>query len=106
MDTEGQYDPDFLDIQTYAVYDLSDELELSFLGHLGQNTYRFVPRDRETNWGTINEAYKLMIYFDGQEKDSYTTGTGAITARYHKLDKLEMKFIASGFFTNEKERFD
>ncbi|MFP4663431.1 MAG: carboxypeptidase-like regulatory domain-containing protein [Bacteroidales bacterium] len=106
LDTEGQYDPDFSDVQTWIAYDFSDEFELSILGHFGQNTYRFVPEDRETSFGTINEAYKLKIYFDGQEKNSFTTGTGAITGRYHPGEKMEMKFIASGFYTREKERFD
>jgi len=106
LDTEGQYDPDFSDVQTWLSYDFSDRFEVSFLGHLGQNTYRFVPEDRETSFGTINEAYKLNIYFDGQEKNAFTNGTGAFTGRYHRGDDLELKFIASGFFTREKERFD
>ncbi|MEA3446954.1 MAG: carboxypeptidase-like regulatory domain-containing protein [Bacteroidota bacterium] len=106
LDTEGEYNPDFADIQTLISYDFSDEFEMSFLGHFSQNTYRFVPEDKETSFGTINESYKLKIYFDGQEKNSFTTGTGAVTGRYHKQDKLEMKFIASGFYTMEKERFD
>lgn len=106
LDTEGEYDPDFADVQTLISYDFSDEFEMSFLGHFSQNTYRFVPENKETSFGTINESYKLNIYFDGQERNSFTTGTGAITARYHKQDKLEMKFIASSFYTREKERYD
>jgi hypothetical protein len=106
LDTEAQYDPNFADIQSYITYDVSDVWEMSFLGHFGKNTYRFIPEVGETSFGTVSEAYKLKIYFDGQEEDSYSTGTGAITARYHKLDKLNMKFIFSGFYTKEQERFD
>ncbi|MFO7789230.1 MAG: TonB-dependent receptor [Bacteroidota bacterium] len=106
LDTQGEYDPDFADVQTLISYDFSDEFEMSFLGHFSQNTYRFIPEDKETSFGTINESYKLKIYFEGQEKNSFTTGTGAVTARYHKQDRLELKFIASSFYTRERERFD
>jgi hypothetical protein len=106
LDTEGQYNPNFADVQSYLTYDLNDRWEMSFLGHYGNNVYEFKPETGETTFGTFNEAYKLKVYFEGLEKDAYQTGTGAMTFRYHGLDSLNMKFILSGFYTAEKERFD
>ncbi|MDA3911475.1 MAG: carboxypeptidase-like regulatory domain-containing protein [Bacteroidales bacterium] len=106
LDTEGQYDPNFFDVQTYLNYLMTERWEVSFLGNYAQNTYRFFPETGETSFGTFNEAYKLKIYFDGQEKDTYSTGTGALSFNYQDLDSLSMRFILSGFFTEEKERFD
>ena len=106
LDTQGQYDPNFADVQGYVLYNLTDKWTVSFLGNYGQNTYRFFPEKGETSFGTYNEAYKLTIYFDGEEEDAYSTGTGAVTFHYRDLDSLDMKFIVSGFFTDETERFD
>jgi len=106
LETKGDYNPKFFDIQTYLTYDLSDEWELSFLGNIADNRYDFIPVDRETSFGTVQDAIQLKIWFDGKEVDAFTTYTGAATATYHPGEKLEMKWIASAFRTEETESFD
>jgi hypothetical protein len=106
LETKGDYNPKFFDIQTYLTYDLSDEWELSFLGNVADNRYDFIPVDRLTSFGTVQNAIQLKIWFDGKEVDAFTTFTGAATATYHPSEKLEMKWIASAFRTEETESFD
>ncbi|MCK9254915.1 MAG: TonB-dependent receptor [Bacteroidales bacterium] len=106
LDTEGNYDPRFFDFQTYLTYDFSDKFELSFLGNISNNVFDFIPKDRETSWGTLNEALKIMMYFEGQEKNKFQNMTGAITASYKKSKNLNMKFILSSYYAMEQETFD
>ncbi len=106
MDMQGKYDPTFLDFQTYLSYDFSDRFELSFLGNISSNTYSFIPTDRETSWGTLNEALKIMMYFEGQELDKFKNFTGAFTGDYKVSKDLNLKFIASSYYTSEMESFD
>ncbi|HOZ30535.1 MAG TPA: TonB-dependent receptor [Bacteroidales bacterium] len=106
MDMKGQYDPTYLDFQTYLSYDFSEKFELSFLGNVSNNVYSFIPKDRETSWGTLNEALKIMMYFEGQEKDKFNNLTGAFTGNYKVSQDLELKFILSGYYTKEEETFD
>ncbi|HYX08961.1 MAG TPA: TonB-dependent receptor, partial [Bacteroidales bacterium] len=56
LDTKGEYNPSFIDFQSYLTYQVSDKLELSFLGNIAQNKYNFIPKDRETQFGTVNTA--------------------------------------------------
>ena len=65
-----------------------------------------VPKNRDTEFGTLNEALKLTIYFDGQEIDTYKTYFGALSSSYHPNDKLQLKFTTSAFRTLEQENFD
>lgn len=106
LDTEGNYDPRFFDFQTYLTYDFSDKFELSFLGNISNNVFDFIPKDRETSWGHLNEALKIMMYFEGQEKNKFQNMTGAITASYKKSKNLNMKFILSSYYAMEQETFD
>jgi hypothetical protein len=76
------------------------------LGNIANNQYDFEPKKRETDFGTVNEALQLTIYFDGKERDLFTTYMGAVTAGYKPNDKLEMKWIASAFKTQEAVSFD
>lgn len=106
LDTKGDYKPRFFDYQTYITYDLNEKNEISFLGNIAQNNYRFVPQTRETSFGTINEALKLKIYFDGQENDKYTTSMGAFSLNSHPNDKLKLTYTISAYHTNEQENYD
>lgn len=106
LDVKGDYKPTFLDFQTYLTFDVNDKLEIDFLGNLAQNKYLFVPQNRETTFGTLNDALKLKIYFDGMEVDKYLTYTGAFSVIYRPKEKINLKFIASTYQTTEEETFD
>jgi hypothetical protein len=106
LDDKGDYNPSFTDFQTYLTYKFSDAFDISFLGNLGRNNYNFIPQTRETSFGTITQLYKATIYYEGQEKDKYTTTLGALIANYHPNPKLNLKFITSAFKSKEAETYD
>lgn len=106
LDTEAEYKPTFTDIQTFLKYDINSDWDISFLGNISNNTYRMIPQKRDTEFGTLNEALKLTIFFDGQEVDEYNTFFGALSSSYHPNEKLDLKFTASAFSTFEQENFD
>ena len=105
--TNGQYKPFFGDVQTLVTYDLTDKWELQFLGYSATNKYQFIPVNRETNFGTLNRALKLKMYFDGQELDRFNTQLGALTGVYHsRNDKLNLRFIGSAYNDRESLSYD
>lgn len=106
LDTDGEYRPNFFDIQTYLTYDMNEKWEIGFLGNIARNTYKFIPQTRQTDFGTINEALQLTVYFDGAEVDQYQTYFGAITNTFTPKEDTELKLITSIFSTLEDENFD
>ncbi|HPF50979.1 MAG TPA: carboxypeptidase-like regulatory domain-containing protein [Draconibacterium sp.] len=106
LDESGEYDPRFLDVQTYISYQLSNKVDLSFLGNIAQNQYNFIPQTRETTFGTWQAPLNTKIYFDGQEVDDFQTYLGALTVNYHPNLNLNLKFIASAYHAKEKETYD
>jgi hypothetical protein len=106
LETKGEYKPVFADFQGMLNYAIDKKTDLSFLGNYSINKYRIVPENRQTEFGTINEALRLTIYFDGQEVDQYNSGTGALTLTRQVTDSLRLKFIASAYKSLEREAFD
>jgi hypothetical protein len=106
LDTKGEYSPNFVDYQTFLTYQLSEKWEMSFLGNFSQNSYRFIPKERDTNFGTYQIARNLHIYYDGQEKDLFQTAFGALTFSFRPRKNLKINFITSAFHTNENETYD
>ena len=106
-DSKGDYKPFFADLQVYTTYDITSNWELDFLGNFASNKYQFVPENRETDFGTLDKALRLKIYFDGQEIDQFNTMMGALSAIYNSnSQKLNLKFIGSAFRSKEEEAFD
>lgn len=108
LETKGEYDPHFLDYQSYLTYQPHNRWNIELFGDISENHYNFHPVDRETHFGTLKNVKAFRVYFDGQEKDIFRTyfGTFNIT-RYLRDDKrTSLSLIASAFSTNEQEKYD
>ncbi len=106
LDTKGNYKPRFFDIQGMLNYEINKKWELSVFGTFTDNAYNLVPETRETSFGTIDEAYKIKIYFDGRESDRYQNWLSAVTLHFKPKQNIRLKLIASAFQTYEAETYD
>ena len=106
MDTKAEYKPNFSDLQTYLKYQIKDNWTISFLANVSKNRYRMVPETRDTEFGNLNEALKLRIFFEGQESDKYNTYFGAFNTSFSPNLKTKINLTTSAFKTIESESFD
>ncbi len=106
QETQTNYKPSFLDMQSLFNFNLNTKWNFSFLGNIAQNNYNYQPTFRQTNFGTINEPIALLIQYEGQEKDKYTTFFGAIKSVYEPNKKNKYKYISSAYHTVEQEYYD
>lgn len=106
MDDKGEYDPRFFDYQTSMTFAITSKLKASFLGNIALNSYKFIPHNRETTFGTSTDAKQFKVYFDGQEKDKFETWFGALSLTYTPSKTAEYTLLASGFLTNELVAYD
>jgi hypothetical protein len=106
LPTKGAYNPVFWDAQLLTDYYITEKLVWSNLIHFSSNNYRFSPETQETDFGTVNEAFRFKIYFEGQEQTRFLTMTGATSLKYTPNSKTNLDFYASVFNTNESENYD
>lgn len=106
MDTKGEYQPTFIDYQTYLTYSPNKRWDIKFLGNISDNHYNFTPEDRETNFGTMENVKAFKVYFDGQEKDVFRTFFGSLGITRNFNENTSLSLIASAFNTREQEKYD
>lgn len=106
LETNGEYQPNFLDYQTYMNYRPNKRWEIDFIGNISNNHYNFKPKDRETRFGTLENVRSFRVYFDGQEKDVFRTYFGSLNLTRHLTDSTSVSLIGSAFSTRENERYD
>jgi len=106
QETETNFRPTFVDVQTNINFNPNKKWNFSFLGNISQNKYNYQPLTRQTNFGTLSEPIALQVFYEGQEDDRYETLFGAIKTTYIANENTSYKVIASAYHTQEQEHFD
>ena len=106
LETKGEYKPNFLDYQTYITYKPNERWSVDFIGNISENHYNFIPSDRETSFGTMQNVKSFKVYFDGQEKDIFRTLFGTLRLQRHFSKNTKVSLLGSAFHTKEQETYD
>ena len=106
LDEKGEYQPDFTDIQTYLTYTPAPRLSFELLAYYSVNKYLFIPKERETTFGTSSETKQLTIYSDGKENNKFQTAYGAFSTNFKASANNNYKLTLTGFRTFEEESHD
>lgn len=105
-DTRSNFDPTFMDFQTYSTYRFSKKFHLDFLGNISLNDFQNEPLDRETQFGTLNEPRSLLVFYEGRESNRYQTELGALKGNYFLDGNTTLTLITSLYHTTEEEYSD
>jgi hypothetical protein len=113
LETKGQYFPTYTDVQAFLTFDLTskesvyiNKTKLNILASYGRNRYLTNPVSQSTDFGSVQQNFRLQTAFEGTEimrYDTYQTGF-RLTHRFNQ--RLRTHFIGSSLFTFEKEQFD
>ena len=106
LDTKGEYQPRFADVQGLINFNLNEKLKLTLFGTAANNLFSVQPKNRQTNFGNINEALRFTVYYEGQENTQYKTYMGALSLQHQTTEKLSLNYFISTFNTDETEYFD
>ena len=104
--TQTNFNPTFVDLQTLLTYRFSKKFHLNFLGTYSINDYENEPLTRQTNFGTLNDPQVLLIFYEGMENNTYNSGLGALKADFFVNDNTKLSVTGSVFHTQEEEFSD
>lgn len=105
LDVAGSYQPKAYDLQSYITYRINSKLSLSWLSTVSNNDFLLEPESRETSFGTVQNAFKLFVAFDGAQQMTYSTFLNGLSFEYKKDSANSIKFISSYYTTKEREHF-
>lgn len=103
---ETNFRPRFTDLQSFATYQFTNKLALSYLSNFSSNNYNYQPTSRRTRFGTIAEPLELNVYYDGKEENNYLTLFNALSLDYKLNNTWSFKGTMSSYNTQEEEYYD
>ncbi len=108
--TQGAYVPSSTDLQALITYQLSPKWSAEMLGNISDTKFSLVPEFSQLTSSVFSPLFTanlgVDIYFDGQEKDSYSTQMLGVSTLYQPTKNLRLKFLSSRFQNNEEENVD
>lgn len=110
QEVKGNYVPSASDLQTFITYKLSDKLQLELLGILSGSKFTLIPQSAEKSTAVFSPLFTadlaLDIFFDGQEKDNYSTNLVGLSLNQIINKRVKLKWMASHYGDIENENFD
>lgn len=106
LDTKGDYVASYTDAQGLFTYDITDNWTLQYLGGMSMNKYNLTPATRETDFGTLNNALRFTVYFEGQVLNKFQTQFHSLSLNYAGAGKWTHRWTVSVFNSYETETFD
>jgi len=106
LDTKGDYTSSYTDFQGLFTYYLDEFWNVQYLGGMSNNKYNLTPATRETDFGTLNNALRFTVFFEGQVVNKFQTQFHSVSLNYNGIGKWNHKWTASVFNSYETETFD
>ncbi len=106
LPVNGQYLPQFFDLQGFFSYQFSKKTSLSLLTSYARNRYLVRPETQETSFGTVSRVLRLLVEFEGQEQLNYDISQNALKLTHQFTPNLTTNWIVSVMNTSEREYSD
>lgn len=106
LETEGQYNPSFTDVQGFFTYNFNKKHSLEYITNFARNRFVFRPVERETTFGVVNEVLRLTMFFEGGEDDSYQTYMNGLSYVQRFNPNLTLRWMGSLYRSQEIEAYD
>ena len=106
---KGEYQPSFIDLQTYITYNITKDFQLAYLGNLNSNVFHLIPQSSVEATGTFNNAIRFSTFLEGNEIDKYINGLNGLSLTFvpeRKKNPLYLKILSSYFSSDESQKYD
>ncbi len=108
--TVGAYIPSASDAQGLITFKISEKLQLELLGIISASRFTYYPESVKKTTSVFSPFFTanlgLDVYFEGQEKDSYTSSLLGLSLIQSINKRVKLKWMLSSFKDVEKENFD
>lgn len=108
--TKGNYIPSSSDIQGLFTYAINKEWNVELFANTSSTKFTLYPEEAKLTTSVFTPLYSanlgLDIFFEGAEKDAYSTKFVGIAATNQVNKNLKLKYLLSAFNNKEQENVD
>ncbi len=110
QETKGNYVPSSSDVQALLNYTIDSSWSLELFANTSSTKFTLVPEEAKLSTSVFTPVFSanlgIDIYFQGMEKDAYTTNFLGFAATNRLSKNLRLKYLVSYFNNKESENVD
>jgi len=110
QETQGSYVPSSADFQALVSYQHNEKWSSELLGNVSRTRFTLTPEFSQLTSSVFSPFFTsnlgVDIYFEGREKDAYSTAMVGLSSTYQANRKLKLKWLVSRFENDEEENID
>ncbi len=110
QETKGNYIPSSSDLQALVTWQANRKWRFEAFVNLSQTRFTFFPQESQQTAAVFSPLFAqslgLDIFFQGQEKDKYSTGFIGLSAINQLNSSVQLKWMLSHFNDNEQQNVD
>lgn len=105
LNEDTDFNPQYMDFQTYINYKINEKWGVSFIGYWSKNDYQMVPKVKEVEFGSLLTPLKLSVFYDGKEDDQYKNMMGTASINFKPNKKWSFSLDNFAYQNREKEYY-
>jgi len=105
LNEDTDFNPQYMDFQSYINYNINDKWSVSFIGFYSKNDYEMIPKQKDVDFGSVQTPIKLSVFYDGKEDDQYKNMMGTASVNFKPNKKWTFTLDNFAYQNREKEYY-
>ncbi|HQC07381.1 MAG TPA: Plug domain-containing protein, partial [Kaistella chaponensis] len=105
LNEDTDFNPQYMDFQTYINYKFNEKWDVSFIGYWSKNDYEMIPKVKEVDFGSLQTPLKLSVFYNGKEDDQYKNMMGTATINFKPNKKWKFSLDSFAYQNREEEYY-
>lgn len=105
LNEDTDFNPQYMDVQTYINYEINPKWNISFIGFYSKNDYEMIPKQKDVDFGSVQMPVKLTVFYDGKEDDQYRNMMGTASVNFKPNKKWSFTLDNFAYQNREKEYY-
>ncbi len=105
LNEETDFNPKYTDFQSYINYKINDKWKISLLGYWAENTYEMYPKEKQVDFGSLQNPMKINILYSGKENDRYRNMMGTFSVNFTPNKKWNFSWDTFAYRNREREYY-
>ncbi|WP_410492594.1 TonB-dependent receptor plug domain-containing protein [Chryseobacterium sp. FH1] len=105
LNEDTDFNPRYMDLQSYLNYQFNEKWSLSFLGYYAKNDYQMYPKQKEVDFGSVLQPLRLTVFYNGQEDDQYKNMMGTVSVNFKPSKKWQFSLDNFAYQNREREYY-
>ena len=105
LNEDTDFNPQYIDFQSFINYHINPKLSLSFIGYYSKNDYEVFPKQKSVEFGSVLQPIKVDIFYNGKEDDKYKNMMGTFSINYKPTDKWNLSLNSFAYQNREREYY-